>query len=326
MLYFKYKIILWLLLFLPFLFFFLKSKNIKTTKFSKRVLEKIELKSSQVSRKIKTISLIISLGFLIIAIARPVINNGEIKINKNFISAVVAIDISNSMFANDIYPNRFEFAKEKFFNMLSFLKNEKIALVGFSTRTFLISPLTKDFESLKFLAKNMRLDFLNLRGTNFLALLDSVDKLMDKSKNKIVIIFSDGGDKSDFSKEINYAKTHNITIFVYAIGSKKGGIIKTKQGILKDKNDNIVVVKLNPNIKNLALQTGGAYMKYTLKKDDVSLIAKAITSQFKAKKEEDIIKDEKELFYIPLLVSIAFFFLSSFGLELKAKSIKLKAH
>jgi len=88
---------------------------------------------------------------------------------------------------------------------------------------------------------------------------------------------------------------------------------------IKDKNGNIVVVTLNEKIKNLALNTNGAYMKYSLKKDDIKLLAQTIQNQFKAKKEsQNTINDTRELFYIPLALSILFTFMAIFGLINKA--------
>ena len=135
------------------------------------------------------------------------------------------------------------------------------------------------------------------------------------SSKKAFLIFTDGGDQSDFSKEIAYAKEHKIVVFVYAIGSDKGGVIKTKNGALKDKNGNIVVVRINKNIKKLALQTGGAYMRATLSSKDISMLSNAIKSRFKAKGSEiNSIKDKSELFYYPLSLAILLFFMANFSL------------
>ncbi len=65
------------------------------------------------------------------------------------------MDISNSMFANDIYPNRFEFAKRKFEELLGVLKSARVGILGFAQRAFLVAPLSEDYNSLRFLVKNM---------------------------------------------------------------------------------------------------------------------------------------------------------------------------
>lgn len=316
MFYFKDIEFLWLLLLIVPLVFLLKNKNSAFGSiFSKDVLRKIEIKNKRLSKRARDILIILSLALVIFAIARPQMDNGEIKVKSSFINIVAAIDMSKSMFANDIYPNRFEFAKMKFFNTLEHLKSAKVALIGFSTQTFLISPLTEDFHSLKFLAKNLNLEYLSLKGTDILSTLEAAENLFDKEKKKILLLFTDGGDKSDFKREIEYAKEHNIVIYIYNIGTKKGGIIKDKSGVLKDKKGDIVVVKRNDAIKELALQTGGGYLNYSLDKNDIKVLTDAIERTYKAKDEESsIIKDTKELFYYPLALAIVLFFTALFSL------------
>jgi Ca-activated chloride channel family protein len=316
MFYFKDIEFLWLLILLLPLLFLIKNRSSGLENiFSQTVLEKIEIKKRTIPKKIRDIILVMAMALVIVAIARPVINNGEIKVKSSFINIVTAIDMSKSMFADDIYPNRFEFAKNKFYNSLKYLKNAKVALIGFSSQTFLISPLTEDFHSLKFLAKNLNLDYLSLKGTDILTALKAANNLFGKEKKKILLLFTDGGDESSFDKEIEYAKKHDIAIYVYNIGTTKGGVIKTKDGVLKDKNGDIVVVKRNDAIKELALKSGGAFLKYSLQKDDIKALTDDITRKFKAKEQESsTIKDTKELFYYPLALAIILFFISLFSL------------
>lgn len=307
---------LWLLLLLPPLIMLIKAKGDEFGGvFNRAVLQKIQLKNRTISKKTRSIFLLIAITLSIVALARPQINNGEIKVKSSFINVVTAIDMSKSMFANDVYPSRFAFAKKKFFESLKYFKNAKVALIGFSTQTFLISPLTQDFHSLKFLAKNLSLDYLSLKGTDILATLESANNLFGDEKKKILLMFTDGGDQSDFSKEIAYAKSHNISVYIYNIGTTKGGVIKDKNGVLKDKNGDIVVVKRNDKIKELAIQSGGAFMKYSLAKDDIKLLVDTIASRYKAEDEESsTIQDREELFYYPLALAIIFYIMALFSL------------
>jgi len=308
--------LLWLLILLLPLLYFLKSKKSDLEHiFSKEVLKRVKLKNSSLSKRWRNILLILSMLLTIIALARPQIDNGEIEVKSSFINIVTAIDMSKSMFANDIYPNRFEFAKKKFFDSLDYFKNVKMALMGFSSQTFLISPLTQDFNSLKFLGKNLNLDYLNLKGTDIMNTLTSANNLFGEEKRKILLIFTDGSDQTEFSKEIEYCKTNNIIVYIYNIGTDKGGVIKDKDSVLKDKNGNIVVVKRTDNIKKLAIETGGAYMKYSLANDDIKRLADTIQSRYKATKEESsTIKDRRELFYYPLSLAILVLFMALFSI------------
>ncbi len=303
---------LWGFLALLPLLFLIRSDRFELEKyFDKRVLEKIYIKNRGLSKQFRSILFLLSIAFALIAFARPYIDNGEIKVNSNDMELMVGFDISNSMFCDDIYPNRFEFSKRKFYQALKSLKSARVGVIGFSSRAFLISPLTKDFESLKYLVKNMNLDFVSLKGTSIMSALEVTNRLLKDQKQKALLLFTDGGDKKSYQKEIAYAKEHHIKLFIYAVGTKKGGVIKTKDGVLKDKNGDIVIVRRNDAIKELALKSGGAYMKYSLKKDDIKALIDDIEHKFKKNsKKSRVIKDTKELFIYPLMLSILFFIIS----------------
>ena len=316
---FKYiEVLLLIVLLLPILFIVLKRKNGDiNTIFSKRVLEKISVEKSGLNNKTRDIFIIISLIFLIIALARPYIKGKPIKVESSFISGVVGFDLSQSMFVKDIYPNRFELAKRKFEQFLNNFKNGQLGIIGFSSKSFLISPMTNDYNSLKFLISNLSFDYISLKGTSILSALESVNMLYEnnKKKQKVAIFFTDGGDKNDLSKEIAYAKENNISVFIYAVATKKGGVIETQNGVVKDKKGDIVISRINENIKKLALQTGGAYLPYSLDKNDIKLLSDSIKMKFKANnKTHEIIYDNKELFYIPLSLALLFYFISIFSL------------
>jgi len=312
-----------LVLVIPAIFMIKNKKGDINSIFASEVLEKIRLdQNSGISKKTRSILLIVSFIFMALSLARPVINNGEIKVKSSFTNMVVAIDMSRSMFASDVYPTRFDFAKKKFNDMLGYLKNTKVSLIGFSSQTFLISPLTQDFHSLKFLTQNLNMKNLNLKGTDILNTLQTANELMEKQDKKILFLLTDGSDQKDFTKELDYAKEHHITIYIYGIGTLKGGVINDENSVLKDNNGNIVVVKLNENIKILAINSNGAYLKQSLKKDDIKLLLKDIKDKFQPINDgQSSIKDTNEVFYIPLAIAFILLFISLFSLP---KAIKGK--
>jgi len=301
--------VLWLLLLvLPLIYLAFKLSSPLQQIFAKDILEKISPSGRGLSQKVRVLLLIASLALGIIALARPQLDNGDINVKKQTKNLVVAIDISKSMFLTDLYPNRFEFAKAKFKRLLDNLKETKVALLGFSDRAFLIAPLTSDYNSLKYLSNHLRADYLNLKGTSIIEALHSANDLMKNKKKKALLIFTDGGDKKDFSKEIEYAKSHNIKVFIYATATKKGALIKDSKG-------NMVNLKLNEAIKSLALQTGGAYMEYSLNNSDMKELAKIIEAKLSSDKEaQEVIKNRVELFYYPLIVSVILLFMGLFSL------------
>lgn len=311
---FLYLEVLYLLI-IPFIFIFLvrKSKSLKAI-FSKEVMKEIYIKKSGFSKRLRAYILIFSLIFGIISLARPVITNGEIKIKQSYINAVIALDISNSMKVDDLFPSRFEFAKNKIYSFLDNAMDKRLGVVGFSNEAFMISPLTSDFSSLKYLISNLNFSNLNLQGTDIYSLLRSVDTLFKDEKNKILVLFSDGGDNEEFSKEIKFAKENKISVFVYLTATNKGGLFKAP-------NNDVVLLKANQNIKDLALKTGGAYMQSSLNNDDMKALNSLISAKFKNSSDKDeVIKDQKELFYYPLCLSIVLFFMVNFSLPFRRKA------
>ena len=285
--------------------------------FSKEMLSKIIIGKN--TKNTNFILMGISFILLVISLARPVIKNEPVKVPQGSLNMMVAFDISSSMNCEDVYPNRLDFAKNKFNSLINNMNNEKVGALAFSSESFLIAPITNDYLSLKYLVKNISTKYISVKGSSIMQALKSTNKLL-KSKQKVLIVFSDGTDTNDFKEEINYAKENNISVFVYAIATSKGGVIKTKTGIVKDSNGNIVVTRLNENIKSLALNTNGAYLQYSTSSNDIKEFINLIREKFKEKKKRDIvINTNQELFYFPLGLAFIFIFIALSGFKRGSK-------
>jgi Ca-activated chloride channel family protein len=261
---------------------------------------------------------------MIIALARPVTNEKINESKQELTPIIIAIDVSKSMLANDIYPNRLEFARKKVLDIIQRQKTSAIAVILFAKSSFILSPLTQDFISLKSLIGNLNTGMNFDNGTNIFSTLETTVKLLKNYEYKNLILLSDGSDSDNFEKEIEYAKKNNISIYTIATASKKGAPIKLKDGnYLVDKNGSIVNVKLNDNIKELSLKTNGGYINYSLDNNDIKEILSDINT--KAKKEEfqsKKIKTYTELFYYPLVLGILFLLIAYSSLpKIKNKSL-----
>ncbi|CAB5496023.1 hypothetical protein THERMOT_436 [Bathymodiolus thermophilus thioautotrophic gill symbiont] len=296
-------------------FFIHHKKNNLEALFAPEVLEKISLNKHGMRLKTRLKLLLLSIILILLALSQPTLDKGEIKIKKQLSDLVVAIDMSRSMLANDIYPNRFEFAKNKLLHSLHKIHDRRVAVLGFTSQTFLISPLTDDFSSLEFLIKNLRTDNISLRGTSILNLLQAANDLTGKTENRQILLLTDGGDDNNFKEAIAYATERNLQIFIFDIASKSGGSIRTENGLLKDHNKNIVRVKENPNIKILASQTHGKYLKYTLNNNDLSNFINTFSRHNNSKDVR--INQKRQLFYYPLLLALVLLFFAFFSLPRK---------
>lgn len=274
--------------------------------FSKIALERLSISNQYFSNRARNIILFLSLIFMIIALSRPVINEKEQNIESQLNPVIIAIDVSKSMMAIDIYPNRLEFAKNKLLNILDNSRTEAIGVILFAKSSFLLSAVTQDFNSLKILVSNLDTGINFDNGTNIFSTLETTNRLLKDYSTKNLILLTDGGDKNNFEEEINYANQNNINVYILATATTNGSPIKENDGnFLTDKNKNIVNVKLNENIKELALRTNGGYINFSLNSDDIEQILNDIN--LKSKKENFNQKKYKtytELFYYPLGIAI----------------------
>ncbi len=324
---FVYPELLLLIFLLPPLWYLTGGgENELKRRFSPELYKKMRIAGGGLSRSGRRALLLGAVALGIVALARPVIEKGEIRVGGETTDLVVAFDISRSMFANDLYPNRLEMAKRKFHDLLGYMKDTRIAVIGFSSRAFLVAPLTRDYSSLRYLVDHMGLDFVSLKGTDMMAPLEVASDLLKERKSKALLLFTDGGDAKDFSEEIAYAKAHGITIFIYALGTKKGGIMKLEDGsVVRDANGDAVVTHLNPAISALASATGGLYMEYSLRSGDMRALASAIRASLETQKsKERTIKDRKELFYYPLATALLLYFASLFSLPSRRRGNHFK--
>ena len=280
--------------------------------FSKKALTKLSISNQYFTNKTRNIILFLSLIFMIIALARPVTNEQIQNIESNLNPLIIAIDVSKSMKATDLYPNRLEFAKKKLLNILDSSKSEAIGLVLFAKSSFLLSAVSQDFNSLKILINNLDSGVNFDNGTNIFSTLETTKKLLRNYSNKNLLLLTDGGDEENFDSEIKFANENNINIYILALATQKGSPIKEENGnFLVDENKNIVNVKLNGAIKDLALKTNGGYIDFTLDNSDINQILDDIN--LKSKKElinQKNYKTYTELFYYPLAIGIFLLFMA----------------
>lgn len=273
--------------------------------FSKEVLEKLKVFSSGLNLKARN-GIFFFIGLLIIiSLAQPIIEDKEIQVKSKSADVIIALDISDSMRATDVYPNRLINAKEKIKEFLNLGKNERYAILAFAKNSFLVSPLTFDKLASRFLLEKLDVNSITEKGTNFFIMLESIKKSFDTKARKFVVIFTDGGDNVDYSKEIAYAKKHNIVVMVLGFGTSSGAPIKDENGIfIKDKAANILISKRNDLIEKLTNETGGVYVKAIKTDDDIKAIYNEISKMAPKELQDGTVKKHIPLFYYPLALAL----------------------
>ncbi|CAI6144165.1 MAG: hypothetical protein SPLUMA1_SPLUMAMAG1_01575 [uncultured Sulfurimonas sp.] len=294
----------------------LSKKSAQETYFSSEVMDKLRVTVNTLTLHVRN-WLFLGVGVLIlIALSGPIIDEGTVEVKAKSADIMIALDISDSMLAEDVYPNRLRLAKQKALELLKLAPTERIGVIGFAKNSYLVSPLSFDSNAVAFLLRELRTDSITEKGTNFLSMLNVVDKSIKKESKKYLLILSDGGDKKNFRNEITFANEKNIVVFVLAIGTTKGAPIKRADGSFLKQNTKILISKLNENISTLATKTGGVYIHSVNSNADI----KAMLREIEAIAEKNELKSQEIQRYIPLFyfpLGLALFLLliatSSFG-------------
>ncbi len=303
---FLYPNVLFLLVLLGVLIFLLSvSKDNMERFFTSDILNKLLVQNKSMGKSTRNILFFMTLILFVIALARPVMNMKEQEMKQRLIPIVIALDVSKSMKAADIYPSRLALAKKKLKQIIKLSKNTTIGIVLFAQNSYIVSPVTEDFTSLNYIVDNLdtTLNFAN--GSNVYAVLEATSQMLQEYKVKNLIILSDGGNDDLYSDELEFAKENKITIYTIGLATRQGSPIPVENGYLTDANGKIVTVALNESIKNLSLNSGGGYIDFSLSHDDSEAIVTQIQKQ--SKKEEltsKKIKTYTELFYYPLALGI----------------------
>ena len=285
--------------------FLLTQKEADAHFFSVEVMNRLRVSANTLTIKARNALFLLIGIFLVVALAGPVIKDGTIIVKAKSADIMIAFDISDSMLAEDIYPNRLKFAKEKAMGLLKSAPDERVGVIAFAKNSYLVSPMSFDHSAVGFLLRQLNTDSITEKGTDFLSLLNVVDKSIKKESKKYLLILSDGGDKDDFSQEIAFAKEKNIVVFILGIGTQKGAPIKLKNGSFIKHDGEIIVSRLNENISKFATSTGGVYIEGIKSDSDVKAMLREIESiseQRELKSEE--VQKFIPLFYYPVAVAI----------------------
>jgi len=220
---------------------------------------------------------------------------------------IVGLDLSRSMGCSDIYPSREALAQNRIAALISLLPGSRIGLMGYATQAYLIAPPTQEHKALQQLLQGIDTRHISTKGTYLMALLRDAYALLKHQQKRTVVLFTDGGAQQTFDKEIAYAKKRHMTLFVYAIGSTKGGTLKQGKGFLLNQEGDIVITRLNPKIKTLATKTRGAYIRHQASDQPIKALAETLLrprTNISLLTQESV--GRRELFYLPLLLALLY--------------------
>ena len=212
---------------------------------------------------------------------------------------MIAVDLSESMNANDIQPSRLEKIKFELKKIINEFYSDRIGIIMFSNDAFVQCPLTYDKNALNLFVETLNTRLVPNTGTDFgpplkisLEKLKNDDSKPNTNKSKIILLISDGEDFGENTNQyINEIKNSSIKLFTLGIGTEKGiNLISSNGKIKKDQNGNNVITKLNSiSLKKIASVSNGSYYEITNNKNEIKQLINQINSL------EGNIKDSIEL-------------------------------
>ena len=210
-------------------------------------------------RKLVPMVHLIILMLLVVALSRPV---QEKVLQDSAIEAkdiIIALDVSYSMMADDIFPTRYEFAKETIAALLEANPGDNIMLMAFTTNPLLLSPPTTDHALINIALQNLNPEFILTKGTSLEKLFKKLSLM--KSGHKNLILITDGGEEENLEVLSTQIQHADISLTILALGSSQGTTIKQKDGsLLKDKEGNLVISRINPLLETLSMAVSGTYL------------------------------------------------------------------
>ena len=278
---------------------------------------------------IKFVLLLIAVSAGIIMLSRPQFGSKIEDVKKQGVEVIIALDVSNSMLAEDIQPNRLTRAKQAISRLVDNLDNDKIGLIVFAGDAYIQIPITTDYISAKMFLSAINPNIVPKQGTAIGAAINLGVKSFSpgEGKSKAIIIITDGENHEDDPvKDAEDAAKAGIVIHTIGIGSTDGVPIPIinngKKEYLKDVDGNTVVTKLDEEIlKKIALSTNGNYVRAS----NSNIGHDEIFAQIKKMKKQDLestmyteYNDQFQIF-----AAIAFLFLIADFMIMERKNRRL---
>ncbi len=269
-----------------------------------------------------------SLIFIIIGIAGPQFGSKRQKIKRNGVEIVIALDVSNSMLATDIKPNRLEKAKSSISRLVEKLGDDKIGLVVFAGEAYTQLPITTDYSSARLFLSGINTDIVPIQGTAIGSAINlASNSFTPESKaSKAIVVITDGENHQDDAvMAAQAAKEKGIIVHTIGMGLPEGAPVPVKgqPGVFrKDVNGNVVVTKLDENkLKQIAAAGEGAYIRANNTAVGLNALFKEINKMDKTLLESEVYSDYEERFQYFILVGLFFLLLDFLILGRKNKSL-----
>jgi Ca-activated chloride channel family protein len=292
MLKFEHPDYLWFLAALPallawFVFVALQKKRLLRQIVSDKLLEQLSPELSGGKIIFKRGVLLFAIAFLVLAAANPLVGTRIEEVKREGIDLFVALDVSLSMKAEDIKPNRLEKAKRDISALLKKLAGDRVGLIVFAGDAFVQFPLTADYSAADLFISSVDVDAVPTPGTVIASAIETALRSFPKDvpTQKAIIVVSDGENtEGDVLAAVEETKSQNVRVFTVGMGSPEGGPIPVYEGetrvdYKRDRNGSIVLSKIDEAmLQQIAEATGGSYRRATSGGNEIDEIYKELGS------------------------------------------------
>ena len=243
----------------------------------------------------------VAMCFMVLLIARPQFGSKVETVKRHGIETVIALDISNSMLAEDVAPNRLEKSKNIISRLVDSFEDDKVGLIVFAGDAFIQLPITSDFISAKMFLESINPGLITRQGTNIKAAIDMATRSFTPNEGvgKAIIIITDGENHEGGATEAAKAAAEKgMSVYVMGVGSLEGSPIPTgRNDFRRDKQGNVIVTKLNEKMcQEIAAAGNGVYIRIDNTNNAQKILQKEIDKLAKADIETAVYSEYDEQF------------------------------
>lgn len=296
-----------------------------------KLVRKLTPEKSVFKSTLKITVFLLALACLILGLVNPKLGTKVETVKREGIDIVFAIDVSKSMLAEDVAPNRLEKTKQIVSQIINQLGSDRIGIVAYAGSAFPVLPITTDYSVAKMFLQSMNPGMVSSQGTSLdeAIHLSSTFFSEDSKVSKLVIMISDGEDHSEgIEGATEEANKNGLKIITIGVGTEKGGPIPLKRnGVVesfqRDQNGEVVVTKLNETtLKEIAKNTQGGYINGNNTKEVVDYVKHALENIEKSEFETKQFANYQSQFQWLLGIAFFLFFIDIFFLEKKTNWVK----
>lgn len=308
-----------------------KRKKALATYGNWELLKKLSPSGSDAKRNLKFILFLLALAFLITGIINPQVGTKLEEVKRKGADLMICLDVSNSMKAEDLQPNRLEKAKQALGKLIDKLDGDRIGIIVFGGEAYVQLPITTDYAAAKMFLESINTDMVPTQGTAIGKAIDlAVESFgKDEGKNKAIVIITDGENHEDDAvKAAEDAAEKGISIHTIGMGSVEGGPIpmyrgNIQEGFKKDKDGNTVITKLDENmLQEIAAAGKGIFVRASNSDAGLNNVLCELDKLEKKQFESKMYSDYEDRFQWFISVAFLLLLIDAFTTERKSKLLE----